>query len=215
MSLEPMPDLSAIAAADHALDPPGVTRLIHGGQIYQPYDGAAVTNLLDRASASPATTGFVQKAKTSEGTGVVGLYLEAVVFNSAGNPFAHMKFFIIDRNIYVYNRSAADARANWRLRREESLAAALGVVQQALGKNNVRMFGHPVLVELTADDLSAVESGAMPPGRFRGQYRVERDYGRYDFAMEVRSANLPTPLVKLLSDARWRRPHTADAEAAS
>ena len=113
-----------------------------------------------------------------------------------------MKFFIIDRHLYTYNRMNGDARANWRYRKTVDLAMALGTVQATISKSNVRVLGHPVLVELTADDLSAVETYQMPPARFRGQYRIERDFGRYDFKMDVVTAPVPESLIRAL------RPHT-------
>ena len=177
--------------------------LIREDLTFHARDKAANTLLLDKLSAIPTCAGFVQKARTGEGTGVVGLYMEAVVFTAAGAAFAHLRFFVIDRHIYVYNRSAGDTRANWRIRTEQSLAHALMVVHEALNRPNVRLFGHPVVVELTADDLSAVESGAMPPARFRGAYRIERDFGRYDFVMPVTSKPLPAKMEKLLSDPSW------------
>ena len=158
----------------------------------------ATARLILRASRNPMTNAFVQKAKKAEGTGVVGLYLEAVAHTATGSPFTHMKFFVVGANLYVYSRSAGDTRANWRSRTTPSLEAALKAVQVTVDKPSVKVFGHPVLVELTADDVSAVESGALPPARFRGQYRIERDYGRYDFVMEVVSAPIPGSLVDAL-----------------
>ena len=64
-------------------------------------------------------------------------------------------------------------------------------MQVALDKPNVQLFGHPVLVELTAADLSQIEEGNIPEGRFRGQYRIEKDFGRYDFEMDIASQPLP------------------------
>ena len=177
-----------------------VTDLIRGEQQFLARDATANTKLIEKLAAFPGTSGFVQKARATESTGMLGLYLEAVVFASTGQPFAHMRFFVIDRHIYVYNRSAGETRANWRIRTESSLAAALLVVQEAMNRPTVKPFGHPVLVELTADDISAVESGAMPPARFRGAYRIERDFGRYDFEMEVTSKPIPERMIRFLND---------------
>lgn len=181
------------------------TGLVIGGTEIVPRDGDAVARLLDKASAIPTTASHVQKARKAEATGALGLYLEAVAFTTAGNPFTHMKFFVVQEHVYGYSRNVGDARANWKHRTVASLADALTVVQTAISKDNVRMFGHPVMVELTADDLSSVESDQMPAGRFRGQYRIERDFGRYDFEMEVVTAPIPEPLVKALT-GRWRKP---------
>jgi hypothetical protein len=182
---------------------PAPISLTIGDTTYQPRDANAVVTLLDRASADPTTTAFVQKARKAEATGTLGLYIEAVAHTAHGTPFSHMKFFIVGTHVYSYNRSAGDARANWRGRNVASLADALMLVQAAIDKPAVKILGHPVLVELTPDDVSAVESGQLPPGRFRGQYRIERDFGRYDFEMDVRTAPMPPKLVKALSRKPW------------
>jgi hypothetical protein len=183
-----------------------VTMLVRGDENLIPRTGTEVAELLDRAANFQATASFVQKARKAEATGSVGLYLEAVVFSATGVPFTHMKFFVIGTHIYVYNRTNGDARANWRHRDTTSLAEALTVVQKAIDKPNVKVFGHPVLVELAADDLSAVETGQMPPGRFRGQYRIERDFGRYDFEMDVVTAPIPPKLIRALRSTRFVQP---------
>jgi len=166
---------------------------------YTARDATANELLLDRCSYNPTLAPFVQKARKTEATNVLGLYLEAVAFTSAGKPFNHLRFFVVGPHIYVYNRANGDTRANWKMRTEPTLLAALQLVQAALDKPSVKLFGHPVLVELTADDLSAIESGSLPPARFRGTYRIERDYGRYDFEMEVRSTPVPPKLIKTLT----------------
>jgi hypothetical protein len=172
--------------------------LDNGKEAIIAHDAAAVANLIRRANASPTTKPYVQKAKAGEGTGTLGLYVEAVVLTGSGKPFTHMKFFVVDRNVYAYSRSAGDARANWRRREASSLRHALETVQSALERDNVKLFGHPVLVELTATDLSQVESGGIPEARFRGEYRIQKDFGRYDFNMEICSAPLPEVLVQAL-----------------
>jgi hypothetical protein len=168
--------------------------------VYTAHDATTNTVLIDKTSYNPTWAAFLQKARRSEATGVLGLYLEAVAHTSAGKPFNHLKFFVIAGSIYVYNRGVGETRANWKIRKTPSLHSALNLVQEAINKPSVKVFGHPILVELTADDLSAVESGAMPPARFRGQYRIERDYGRYDFEMAITSKAVPARLVKLLTD---------------
>ena len=169
------------------------------GTIMLPRAAGDVATLIHQANASPIDRAFVQKAKGGEGTGTLGLYLEAVVLAGASQtPFTHMKFFVVGTHVYGYSRSNGDARANWRHRTAKTLQATLETVQKAIDRPNVKLFGHPVLVELTADDLSAIESGGMPPARFRGQYRIEKDFGRYDFEMEIVSANIPPSLIAAL-----------------
>lgn len=177
---------------------PAPLMLDTGTEVIIARDATQVATLIRRANASPTTRPYVQKAKGGEGVGTLGLYVEAVVLTGAGKPFTHMKFFVVDSNVYAYSRTAGDARANWRRREASSLRHALEIVQSALDRDNVQLFGHPVLVELTAADLSQVESGGIPEGRFRGQYRIEKDFGRYDFEMEIRSTPLPDVLVEAL-----------------
>jgi hypothetical protein len=187
--------------------PPTLAYTRPDGEVLIARDRDANASLLFRASRDPATTGSVQKAKTAEKTGVLGLYLEAVAHTASGSPFAHMRFFVVDNHLYTYNRNVGDTRANWRHRKVTSLAAALTVVQNVIDKDTVQMFGTPILVELTPDDVSAVETGQMPPARFRGQYRLERDFGKYDFKMEVKSANVPPKLIKALrNNDRYVKP---------
>lgn len=165
-----------------------------------PHDADAVARLIHRANATDRTKPFVQKARGGEGTGSLGLYVEAVLHNAIGKPYTHMKFFVVGANVYAYSRTTGDTRANWRRRTTGSLHEALRLVQVALDKPTVKMFGHPVLVELTAADLSQIETGGIPEGRFRGQYRIEKDFGRYDFKMPVVSADLPARLARVLRE---------------
>lgn len=159
-----------------------------------------VATLITKANASPVVKPYVQKAKGGEGVGALGLYLEAVVHTAAGEPFTHMKFFVVDKTVVGYSRTKGDARANWRRRDAASLHAALLIVQTAIDKPGVRVFGHPILVELTAADLSTLEEGGMPQARFRGQYRIEKDFGRYDFEMPIVTAEIPAAVQRVLQD---------------
>lgn len=163
-------------------------------EVLTAYTAKDVVRLIRKAGATP----YVQKAKGGEGTGSLGLYVEAVAFTAGGTPFTHMKFFVVGDNVYAYGRNAGDSRANWKQRKTTSLEQSLAIVQAALDKSNVRLFGHPVLVELTADDLSAIEEGGMPPARFRGEYRIQREFGKYDFTIEVFSKALPASFVGTL-----------------
>ena len=47
--------------------------------------------------------------------------------------------------------------------------------------SGAELFGRVILVEMTADDISAIESDQVPGARFRGQYRNEKDTGKFDF----------------------------------
>jgi hypothetical protein len=170
-----------------------------GDITYRAHTADDVAKLIRKANASPVARSYVQKAKGGEGTGTLGLYVEAVLHAGDGTPFTHMKFFVVGSNVYAYSRTTGDTRANWRRREAASLHAALNLVQSAINKPTVKLFGHPVLVELTAADLSQIEEGGIPEARFRGQYRIEKDFGRYDFKMDISSSPLPSSLLHALS----------------
>lgn len=174
-----------------------IPTLILDEDTYIGYTADEVNRLIGKAHSIEATRDFVQQAKAGEGTGTLGLYVEAVAHTAAGAAFTHMKFFVVGCYVYAYSRTVGDARANWRRREAPTLQAALATVQSALNRPNVKLFGHPVLVELTADDLSAIEEGGMPPARFRGEYRIQKQFGRYDFEMPVVSKPV-TQLAALL-----------------
>lgn len=205
MTTIPAPDTTT----DDTVAEPVIHSLVRSEETLIARDGPAVTTLLDVASAHSDTAPFVQKARKAEATGSVGLYIEAVAHTSSGTPFSHMKFFVVGGYVYVYSRNTGDARANWRTRETPDVASALLIVQAAIDKDAVKIYGHPVLVELTADDISAVESGQIPPARFRGEYRIQRDYGRYDFAKPVVTAPVPGTLSKALRNPRWVSTHEA------
>jgi hypothetical protein len=170
------------------------------GEVITARTDTEINNVIGAISRNPITAPFLQKARKSEGIGALGLYVEAVAFTSAGTPFTHMKFFVVGTHVYAYSRQNGDARANWRHRSTASLQASLNAVQSALDRPNVQIFGHPVLVELTADDLAAIESDTQPPARFRGQHRIQRDYGNYDFEMDVVTGEVPASLTRYLRD---------------
>ena len=47
---------------------------------------------------------------------------------------------------------------------------------------SIKLFGRVLFVELEADSVAQIEEGQLPAARFRGQYRIEQDFGKYDFA---------------------------------
>jgi hypothetical protein len=190
-----MPEVGVDGVVAGTTEPETLTLI---DRVIRPHSASDVDNLIRRANATANSKAFVQKAKGGEGTGTLGLYVEAVHFTGSGKPFTHMKYFVVGRHVYAYSRNNGDARANWRRRDTSSLHQSLHLVQVALDKPNVQLFGHPVLVELTAADLSQIEEGNIPEGRFRGQYRIEKDFGRYDFEMEIASQPLPAALVRTL-----------------
>jgi hypothetical protein len=192
------PDMEpTLTARDPDAGPATLTR---DGETIVGRTGPIVESLIDAMVADPAAAEFIQRARVGEGTQTLGLYVEAVAFAANNVPMSHMKFFVIDKNLYVYNRQKGDLRANWRRRVVMNLATALGTVQAAIDKPTVKVLGHPVLVELTADDWSAAEGDAMPPARFRGQSRIQKQFGRYEFEGPVQSIPVSDAAVRLLRD---------------
>ncbi len=190
---------------------PTIDTLVHNEMALSPMTGEQVATMIHRFSHA-ASKRFMVKARGGEGVGVMGLYLEAVLFDAVGQPHSHLKYFIVGTNLYAYSRLSSESRANWRRREVPSLAHGLTSVQTFIDRANVTVLGHPVLVELTSDDLSTIEAGQMPAARFRGQTRIERDFGRYDFKMPVTSTPMTPRAVQVLhkpapgrSDS-WRAP---------
>lgn len=197
----------AIVALD--LDPeitmpptPTLSRLTHGMEELTGRTANGVGALIAAIVDGPHAA-FLQRAREEEGTGTLGLYMEAVSFDAANAPFSHMRFFVVGAHLWAYNRAVGDTRAAWRHRGTEHLAESLSIVQAAIDKPTVKVFGHPVLVELTAADISAVEEGTAPSCRFRGQSRIERDFGRYDFAMPVVTVAVPDEIVAVLRSSEF------------
>ena len=76
-------------------------------------------------------------------------------------------------------------------------------VQTAIERQGAELFGRVTLGELTADDISTIEAGQAPGARFRGQYRVEKDFGKFDFdkckpGVPVRHQDMPSGVRDVL-----------------
>jgi uncharacterized Zn finger protein (UPF0148 family) len=205
---DPDPDKDLLTMTDTTDAPALHTLNRSNGEKLTARNAEEVADLITICAKGDATKDFMQKARNGEGTGTLGLYVEAVAFNAHGKPMSHMKFFVIGEHLYAYNRQNGDTRANWRHRVVASLADALGAVQAALDKPSVKLFGHPVMVELTPDDLSAVETNQMPPSRFRGESRIARSFERYDFDPDTAVESLPVPssLTKMLRTPQFVTP---------
>ena len=84
-------------------------------------------------------------------------------------------------NVYAASRVPGESKAKWKGRKGASLYAALNMVEKALERSGAELFGRIIMVEMTADDISAIEADQVPGARFRGQYRNEKDFGKFDF----------------------------------
>lgn len=132
---------------------------------------------------------FIVQARGEDGTGTYGLYLEVV--NETPGHESHYRYFVVGPNIYASSRSKGMTKANWRHRKVESVEKVLSFLDGVLTRPEVKLFGRPLLVELEADSVSQIEADQMPAARFRGQYRVERDFGKYEFGQVIVAEEFP------------------------
>lgn len=121
------------------------------------------------------------KAKADTGTGSLGLYAEFVTRDTTGEPVRHSRYFVVGRHVYAASKTIGQTKAHWKVRDMANTVDALNVIEKMADRSNVEPFGTYVFVELAADDLATIESGQAPGARFRGQYRLERDFGKFDF----------------------------------
>jgi hypothetical protein len=157
-----------------------------------------VEGLIDILHSTPSTKGTLVKARGGDGVGSLGMYVEAVQRNSIQR---HVRYFVYGPHVYAAARVAGQSKATWRGRSYGTTFDALQTVEKLLNAPGTEVFGRVVLVEMSADDISAVESGQVPPARFKGQYRVEKDFGKFDFARlepgkPLPCRDLPDRLVK-------------------
>ena len=138
----------------------------------------------------PTTKKFIVPARPEgEGVGTYGLYAEVVYFASTnGQPVRHTRYFVYDQFVYAATRTAdQDKMSAWRPRKCSSLAHALNIVQDQITRETSKVYGRILLVELKPDDVSAIEAGQVPGARYRGQYRIERDFDKFDFDRDIDS----------------------------
>lgn len=159
---------------------------------------------IDAIAASSTLGPYIVKARGGDGVGTLGLYLEVLSIGSGDKPWRHTRYFVYGNKVYASSRPVGTTKANWKFRVVESPRKALEMIDRIVDDTKTVVYGRPVLVEMKADDISAIESGQIPGARFRGQHRVERDFGKYDFGSEVRSEftsvseSIPPRLSKLL-----------------
>ena len=164
-------------------------RLTANGTIQTPLDAAQVEKTIRKARNNETYGRFVVPARRGEGTGTYGLYLEVV--NATPGHESHIRYFVVGSNVYAASRAKGASKANWRHRKGGSLEAALSFIDGVLSRPGVTLFGRPMLVELEADSVSQIEEGQIPAARFRGVYRIERDFGKYDFEGEIKTEEWP------------------------
>jgi len=170
-------------AAESASPGEPLTRITGNGLVQRAMTADTVANNVRRIRAKSTLRPFVVKARGTEGTGSYGLYLEVV--NETPGAESHTRYFVVGPNLYASARPKGATKANWRHKRVDSLEKVLTFLDGVLNRPGIKLFGRPLLVELEADSVSQVEADQIPAARFRGQYRIERDFGKYDFTKPV------------------------------
>ena len=173
------------------------------GKEVKPHDARRVGRTIRQLHTFKPTKPFIVKARGDDGVGSLGLYLELVARRDvkgadgvtiSNRPVRHTRYFVYGRTVYAASRGRDATKATWRQRSYDSVADALNVVEAAINREDVQQFGRAILVELTADDISTIEAGGNPGARFRGQYRNEKDFGKFDFD-EYDAKNCPRDKV--------------------
>lgn len=197
--------------------PTEMSRVREDGTTQQALDAPAMDTLLRDLHGSDKAKDFFCKVRGTdgEGTGTVGLYVE-MVCTTPGRE-SHSRYFVVGPHVYLSHREKGMVKANWRHKAGASLEAALRFIDKTLARDNVHLYGRVLLVELEADSVSQIETGQLPSARFRGQYRIERDYGKYEFGAEIRSSPIPPMAATLLATAQPLAPldHLAEPLPAS
>ena len=152
--------------------------------------------LLRRLHRGTSSKQMFVKARGGDGTAAVGLYVE-LVCTTVGRE-SHSRYFVVGEHVYLSHREKGMAKANWRHKKGSSLEAALRFVEATMGRDDIELYGRVLLVELEADSVSQIESGQLPTARFRGQYRIERDFGKYDFGGDIKSEPVGADALKYL-----------------
>lgn len=122
--------------------------------------------------------------RPTDGIDMYGLYLEAVEEHKiTGRPRRYWRFFLVNDHLYVYARIADKKATTWRKMKYATHDEARARLMTTLAGNATLRFvgrGEPVLTQLRATDVIAIERGQVPPARYTGQQRVEASIGKFD-----------------------------------
>lgn len=153
------------------------------GAVQTPLSPFDVSITIRRAVNSDKWKHYVVPARGEDGTGTYGLYLEVV--NETPGRESHTRYFLVGQNLYASSRPKGATKANWRHKKVASLEEVLLFLDKVLARPSIKLFGRVLLVELEADSVAQIEEGQLPTARFRGQYRIEKDFGKYEFGTYV------------------------------
>ncbi|HEY9378936.1 MAG TPA: hypothetical protein VIQ02_17815 [Jiangellaceae bacterium] len=168
-----------------------------------------MTRVLKRLHGNPDSKQMFVKARGGDGTNTVGLYVE-LVCTTTGRE-SHSRYFVVGEHVYLSHREKGMTKANWRHKKGSSLEAALKFIDATMAREGVELYGRILLVELEADSISQIEAGQLPSARFRGQYRIEKDFGKYEFGDDIRNVPISDYAHKILYAAIVGTERTASA----
>ena len=127
----------------------------------------------------------VEALRPTDGIDMYGLYMEAVeVHPVTKRPRRYWRFFLANDHLYVYARIANKKATTWRKTKYESHDVARArLITTLQGNGGATQFigrGEPILTQLRASDIIAIDKGQVPPSRYSGQQRVENAIGKFD-----------------------------------
>ena len=173
-----------------------LTRTLSDGTTQTALSERDMRSLLTKLNNGATSKGMYVKARGGDGTNMVGLYLELVC--TLPGKESHSRYFVVGQHVWLSHREKGMSKATWRHKAGSSLESALVFIDNTMQREGVELYGRVLLVELEADSVSQIETGQLPGARFRGQHRIERDYGKYDFGMDIKFDGIPASVVSLL-----------------
>lgn len=124
------------------------------------------------------------EALRSDGIDMYGLYVEAVEISKITNaPRRYWRYFLVGEHLYLYARDVNKKATTWRRLKFPTPEASQAKLLDSLAGNSSVKFvlrGEPVLTQLRASDVIAIESDQVPAARYSGQNRVDAAIGKFD-----------------------------------
>lgn len=118
-----------------------------------------------------------------DGVNAYGLYFDYVIYHPGNLTLLRQeRRFLVKNLLCVYGRMAGDKRAAWRVYPYATHDAARDALVKHLERITVAavLLHKPLLVEMTASDMEAVNKGEAPYGRFGGVVATEKAIGKID-----------------------------------
>jgi hypothetical protein len=121
-------------------------------------------------------------APSPHGVDAYGLYIETVEVNSLNQVQWYNRIFLAGNAISFYHRAAHASRTTWKLYRYADTATAEKALTKFTtgGRGTMLLRGAPILVQLDAVDVTAIDEMKMPIARYRGNNRHESLFGKFN-----------------------------------